>query len=581
MIRLFILLTVTLLAGFCQAAEPDYTTSKEYLALRDSMHHAFNDGDSARFFPAIQNLLTYLEKQNDLHAYYTQRCNVIVFLMNQQKIYEAYKLARELSMELREKKVDKEMYMAKNMLGHINRYCGNKQEAKENWRDALQMMEKAGYYGNMPPIYMNIVNVALDDSIEETDSLLELALATARKYSPERVFDIESRQTLSYFYRGDYDRFVEGYKAYKAGEEQGLSSVHGRELEVYYLSYLGKTDEAIKMAKEELADEGKDAIVVILEKSGRWKEAFMALKDETASKDSIDNVVLTNSMMGIRDELRLYEAYRQNHRTRIIGLTAAIILMGLLIFALFYIVQSRRKHLKELQKAYRRATESEKMKAAFIQNVSHEVRTPLNIISGFSQVIADPDLTDSVEERKHMSEMMQKSAHQITSLIDEIIGLSLIESTEKMRRDDTPKINRLLKDLQHNYEDLANKGVIIKLETELDDDFTIKTNENMLKRILAALMENAVKYTEKGSITIKTTTDEQQLKFVIEDTGCGIPADQAENIFGRFVKLNSFKEGIGLGLPLSRKLAEQLGGNVTLDTSYTEGARFIVTLPII
>lgn len=579
--RLFILLTMTLLAGFCQAAEPDYTTSKEYLALRDSMHHAFNDGDSARFFPAIQNLLTYLEKQNDLHAYYTQRCNVIVFLMNQQKIYEAYKLARELSMELREKKVDKEMYMAKNMLGHINRYCGNKQEAKENWRDALQMMEKAGYYGNMPPIYMNIVNVALDDSIEETDSLLELALATARKYSPERVFDIESRQTLSYFYRGDYDRFVEGYKAYKAGEEQGLSSVHGRELEVYYLSYLGKTDEAIKMAKEELADEGKDAIVVILEKAGRWKEAFMALKDETASKDSIDNVVLTNSMMGIRDELRLYEAYRQNHRTRIIGLTAAIILMGLLIFALFYIVQSRRKHLKELQKAYRRATESEKMKAAFIQNVSHEVRTPLNIISGFSQVIADPDLTDSVEERKHMSEMMQKSAHQITSLIDEIIGLSLIESTEKMRRDDTPKINRLLKDLQHNYEDLANKGVIIKLETELDDDFTIKTNENMLKRILAALMENAVKYTEKGSITIKTTTDEQQMKFVIEDTGCGIPADQAENIFGRFVKLNSFKEGIGLGLPLSRKLAEQLGGNVTLDTSYTEGARFIVTLPII
>ena len=572
---------MTLLAGFCQAAEPDYTTSKEYLALRDSMHHAFNDGDSARFFPAIQNLLTYLEKQNDLHAYYTQRCNVIVFLMNQQKIYEAYKLARELSMELREKKVDKEMYMAKNMLGHINRYCGNKQEAKENWRDALQMMEKAGYYGNMPPIYMNIVNVALDDSIEETDSLLELALATARKYSPERVFDIESRQTLSYFYRGDYDRFVEGYKAYKAGEEQGLSSVHGRELEVYYLSYLGKTDEAIKMAKEELADEGKDAIVVILEKAGRWKEAFMALKDETASKDSIDNVVLTNSMMGIRDELRLYEAYRQNHRTRIIGLTAAIILMGLLIFALFYIVQSRRKHLKELQKAYRRATESEKMKAAFIQNVSHEVRTPLNIISGFSQVIADPDLTDSVEERKHMSEMMQKSAHQITSLIDEIIGLSLIESTEKMRRDDTPKINRLLKDLQHNYEDLANKGVIIKLETELDDDFTIKTNENMLKRILAALMENAVKYTEKGSITIKTTTDEQQMKFVIEDTGCGIPADQAENIFGRFVKLNSFKEGIGLGLPLSRKLAEQLGGNVTLDTSYTEGARFIVTLPII
>lgn len=579
--RLLLLLTATLLVSFCKAAESDYKTSKEFLSLRDSMHHAFNDGDTARFLPAIRNLLSYLEKQNDPHAYYTQRCNVIVFLMNQKRIFEAYKLARELSAELREKKLDKEMYMATNMLGHINSYCGNDEEAKENWREALQMMEEAGYYSSMPPIYMNIVNVTTEDSIEETDSLLAKALEIARKYSPDRVFDIETRQTISYFYRGDYPKFVEGYKAYKAGEAEGKSSVHGREMEVFYLSYLGKTDEAINLARKELGDEGKDAIVILLEKAGRWKDAFLALKEQTASKDSIDNVVLINSMKGIRDELVLYDAYRQNHRTKMIGLTAALALMSLLIFALFYIVQSRRKHMKELQKAYRRATESEKMKAAFIQNVSHEVRTPLNIISGFSQVMADPELTDSVEERQHMSEMMQKSAHQITSLIDEIIGLSLIESTEKMRREDTPCINRLLNDFQRDYQDLAKKGVSVKVDTTLADDFTIKTNENMLKRIITALMENAVKYTEEGSITIKASADEKQLRITIEDTGCGIPADQAENIFGRFVKLDSFKEGIGLGLPLSRKLAEQLDGNVILDTKYTEGARFIVTLPII
>ena len=579
--RLLLLLTATLLVSFCKAAESDYKTSKEFLSLRDSMYHAFNDGDSARFFPAIKSLLSYLEKQNDPHAYYTQRCNVIVFLMNQKRIFEAYKLARELSGELREKDLDKEMYMATNMLGHINRYCGNIEEAKENWRETLRMMEEAGYYSSMPPIYMNIVNATTEDSIEETDSLLAKALEIAKKYSPDRVFDIETRQTISYFYRGDYPKFVEGYKAYKAGEAEGKSSVHGRELEVFYLSYLGKTDEAVNLAKKELAEDGKDAVVTILEKAGRWKDAFLALKDLTASDDSIDNVVLINSMEGIRDELVLYDAYRQNHRTKMIGLTAALALMGLLIFALFYIVQSRRKHMKELQKAYRRATESEKMKAAFIQNVSHEVRTPLNIISGFSQVIADPELTDSVEERQHMSEMMQKSAHQITSLIDEIIGLSLIESTEKMRREDTPCINRLLNDFQRDYQDLARKGVSVKVETTLADDFTIKTNESMLKRIITALMENAVKYTEEGCITLKASADEKQLRVTIEDTGCGIPADQAENVFGRFVKLDSFKEGIGLGLPLSRKLAEQLDGNVILDTKYTQGARFIVTLPII
>ena len=453
--------------------------------------------------------------------------------MNQQKIYEAYKLARELSQELREKKIDSEMYMAMNMLGHINNYCGNKEEAKKNWRDALSSMAEQGYYANMPPIYMNIVNVANDDDLRETDSLLSVALVTAKKYSPDRVFDIETRQTLSYYYRGDFGRFLEGYKAFKEGEKQGLNSVHGRSLEVYYLAYKGKTDEAIQMAKEELGDEGKDAIVTILEKAGRWQEAFKALKDETATSDSINSVILTNSMLGIRDELMLYEAYQQNNRTKFIGLTAVILLMALLILALTYIVQARRKHLTELKKAYQRATESEKMKASFIQNVSHEIRTPLNIISGFSQVIANPEMTSSVEERQHMSDMMQKSAHQITTLIDEIIGLSLIESTEKMRRDDQPYVRRMLKDTVAEYKSLVKRDVTVSLETTLTADFTMKTNENMLKRIISALMENAVKYTDKGSITLRGESDDKLLTITVEDTGCGIPADEAEHIFDR------------------------------------------------
>ena len=579
--RVFLLLTLTLCAAFCIAADADYTTSEEYISLRNSMHNAFNSADSAKFFPAVKALEAYLKKQGDTHGYYNQRCNEIVFLMNQQKIFEAYKLARELSEELREKHIDKEMYMANNMLGHINNFCGNKEEAKENWRETLRLMEREGYYANMPPIYMNIVNVANDDSPEEADTLLALALDIAKKYAPERVFDIETRLTLSYYYRGDFDRFVEGYKAYKEGEKEGKTSVHGRSLEVYYLAYQGKTDEAIDLAKGELGDEGKDAIVQIYEKAGRWKEAYQAKKEATATNDSIINVVLANSMMGIRDEIRLYEADRKAFRTKVIGLTAAILVLSLLILSLFYLVQTRRKHLLELKKAYQRATESEKMKAAFIQNVSHEVRTPVNIISGFSQVIADPELTDSVEERLHMSDMMQKSAHQITTLIDEIIGLSLIESTEKMRRDDTPRINRMLRQTIQEYEPIANKGVAIRLETSLDDKFTLNTNENMLKRIVSALLENAVKYTELGSIFIKASQDDNQLVIAVEDTGCGIPEKEAEHIFDRFVKLDSFKEGIGLGLPLSRKLAEQLGGNVTLDTSYKDGARFVLSLPIL
>jgi signal transduction histidine kinase len=578
--RIILTLSLTLIASICFPQARDYSQDQKYISLRDAMHHAFNNGDSTTFFPAIKNLEEYLMRQGDLHGYYTQKCNEIVFQMNQRRIFEAYMLARKLSKELREKKVDKERFMAINMLGHINNYCGNKEEAKQNWYEVLRIMEEEGYYSSMPPIYLNIVNVALDDNAEEADSLMEKAKQISLKYSPDRVFDIEGRQTLSYYYRGDIERFLKGYKAYKEGEAKGLSSVNGRALEVYYLACQGKVDEAVAMAKKELGDEGRDAITQIYEKAGRWEEAYKALKAETASNDSIDNVVLINSMQGIADEVRLYDAQRENYRTRSLALLITIGLLILLIVALIYIFIARRKHVKELEKAYERVKESEKMKAAFIQNVSHEVRTPLNIISGFSQVIANPELTDSVEDRQHMSKMMQKSAHQITSLIDEIIGLSLIESTEKMREEDTPQVNALLKNVLKDYDDVVNDGVELKLETTLADDFRITTNENMLKRILTALLENACKYTEKGSIKLKAVEADNTLLISVEDTGCGIPKEKAHEIFERFVKLDSFKEGIGLGLPLSLKLAEQLGGIVELDTTYTYGARFNVKLPI-
>jgi signal transduction histidine kinase len=350
-------------------------------------------------------------------------------------------------------------------------------------------------------------------------------------------------------------------------------------MEAYYLACTGKVDEAIEYAKKYLGDEGGEAIPLIYERAGRWEDAYKAFKEESLASDSIDNVVISNSMHGIQDQIQLYENEHKQALDRTYGLLTIIFLLMLLIIAMAYIVQVRKKHIVEMKKAYDKAMESEKMKTAFIQNVTHEVRTPLNIITGFAQVIANPEMAESPEERKHISTMMQKSTRQVTILMDEIIGLSLIDSTEQVTKDDDTNINRMLRKLTEEYRDHATCDTEVKMETTLPDDYTLKTNENMLHRIMNCLMENAVKYTQKGSITIKTKQDDEVLKIAIEDTGSGIPEHEAEHIFDRFVKLDNFKEGIGLGLSLSRKLAQQLGGNVELDTTYKDGARFIVTLP--
>ncbi len=579
----YTLFVVLLLLGIGSGqAKVDYDHDSIYQVLRDSMSESFNNADEVRFNRDIKKLEDYLLQKDDMHGYYTQRCNEIVFMMNTQKIFEAYKAARKLSEELREKKLDKEMYMAHNMLGHIYRYCGNGEEAKKSFRQVIEMMEKAGYRESMPPIYMNIVGVLEeDDNPQEALKLLDEAREIALESSPERVFDIDTRRTLIYYRLKNYEKFEEGYKAYKEGKAKGLSSVHGRSLEVYHEAFLGHTDEAVKMARESLGEDSYATVAAIYKDAGCWHEAYDELVKESKLNDSINSLILTNSMTDFRNELSVYDLERQAAKARTITLTIIIALLGLLVAALTYIARSRRRYMKQLQNAYSHALESDKMKTVFIKNMSHEIRTPLNIISGFAQVMANPELTTGAEERSHIATMMLGSTRTITNLIDEMLELSLNESTGGVMLEDDVHISDLLSDLMQENEGFQKAGVKLAFDNQLPSNFMMTTNKEMLKRIVNALLDNAFKFTVEGSVTLKARTHTEMLEIAIEDTGCGIPAGDTNRIFERFVKLDEFKEGLGLGLPLSRMIAKRLHGFLIYDQHYAgPGSRFVLSLPL-
>jgi signal transduction histidine kinase len=562
------------------AQASDYKQSKEYLMLRDSVYHSFNEGDSARFFRAVSKLENYLVQQDDLHAYYTQRCNEIVFLLNRERIFEAYKLAQRLSKELTDRKLDSEMYMAINMMGHIYRYCGNKESAKRCFWEVIRRMQQEGYIESQPPIYMNLVNIVVGEDPDEALRLIEQALSIAREASPERVFDIETRRTLVYYTTGDIPHFLEGYKAYKQGVAEGKSSVHGRTLEVYFLAQQGRIDEAAKMALTS-DDDPFETQAEIYSRAGRWHEAYDALKLGAAESDSINSLILSSSMQGIQDELRLYESERERSRLWFYAIAATAFFLLLLVVALVYIVQSRRRHLREIRKAYRQILESEKMKSEFIQNVSHEVRTPLNVISGFAQVLAHEENDLTTDDRHHIADTMMHNTHLITNMINEVLEISRGENLDVEMSVATIHCNELLRQLAGDFHREHTKGNWqLTFESALPDSFTIVTQEGALPRILTPLLDNALKYAPDGHTVLRATASDTQLMISVEDDGPGIPADKAAHIFDRFVKLDTFKEGLGLGLTFSRTMARRIGGDVVLDTAYKgPGARFVVIVP--
>lgn len=577
----WIIILVMITGAVTTFAEVDIKQDPRYIALHDSMRHAFNRADSAQFFPTVKTLEDYVLQKGDLHSYYTQRCNEIVFLMNTEKIFEAYMAAQQLSKELREKKLDREMYMAVNMMGHIQRHCGNKDSAKKSFMEVIKLMEKYGYYESMPPIYMNIVNVEMDDDPEEAIEMLDKAADIARQYSPDRVFDIECRRALSYYNLGDMDNFVKAYQYYLEGKAKGLSSISGRSLEVYYTAYQGDVDKAVEMAKKTMGDESGEIIANLYKNAGRWQEAYDIQRLNMIANDSVNRVILSNSMQGIEHELALYEVERESAKTRTIALTATILLLILLILALVHIGLSRRRHMLELKDAYQHALQSDNMKTIFIQNMSHEVRTPLNIIAGFAQVISDPDNTPPRDERKHIAQMMLQSTRSITNKIDEMLELSINETSNSVEKEDGVKIAPLLSGLIKEFSDQVKDGVDLSLCSTLPEGFAMTTNRGLLRRMVYILLDNAVKNTTVGSIAIKASASTMVLTIAVEDTGCGIAPEEAHRIFERFVKLDTFKEGLGLGLPLCRIIATRMNGSVKLDTAYNgPGARFVITLPL-
>lgn len=315
------------------------------------------------------------------------------------------------------------------------------------------------------------------------------------------------------------------------------------------------------------------------EEEARIYKELMNFRDSIYKKDSRTQINELHTLFKV-DELNLESKLERNRSLTVIVAVIAIALALLLSY--WYLMNRRLKRKnEELAIARDQAQESSRMKTAFIQNVSHEIRTPLNILSGFSQVLAMPDIELPLQTRQEASEKIQENTRRITTLVNQLLELSDTVSRAHLERNDIVPINQLCQKAIAESRIGDTQCYHFTFNTQVDDEAMIKTSEHFIVKAIAHLLENAIKFTpEHGDIRLNCKTEGDQLLIEVEDTGCGVPPEKAEDIFGEFVQLDEYKDGVGIGLSVSRNIARRLGGDISLDTAYAAGARFVLTLPL-
>lgn len=232
-----------------------------------------------------------------------------------------------------------------------------------------------------------------------------------------------------------------------------------------------------------------------------------------------------------------------------------------------------------LIEARNHAEESDRLKSAFLANMSHEIRTPLNAIVGFSDILPQ---AQSEEERNQLIELIKQNNAHLLRLFDDMVNMSKLEAGngEQVVKS-TFDLNLLLNEQKNKYTGI-NQNAAVEIGARTDEGtFSLTTDRNRLAEILNQYMNNALKFTTKGSILLGYDTTDDGVRIWVRDTGKGIPADKCnERLFERFVKVDEFIPGTGLGLSICRSLALSLNGRVGMESELGKGSTFWVDLPL-
>lgn len=579
---LIIFIFLSILAFALDKKDPEETR------LREEMYKYFNTTDKMAFEDAVHQLRSYYKTNGKWHEMYTAWENEIIYDINNDYFYSALKKTEDMHDFIVSNNHLDESYRMDYLMGVFYGTRNNIKMCKQYLDQALEKLNnKKEYRSEASNMHMLLANIqAFDDpdsatvSIDKCISLCEdnsnLSAALQMKCIIEfgkkdragfmRAYNKNSRIKMS-----DAENYNNSYEPYM---EQGMACFEGR------------FDDALEINSK--MNNHLDQLLFltkIYDMKGDKEAEAEALKELLRAREKWYGEISTMDINDISHDINLEQMRRETKKAydmmTYIALGAS--LLGVLFLS--YLFWTRRKHMQQLMAqnqqltiARDQAQEADRMKTAFIQNVSHQIRTPLNAVSGFATILAKQIDELSDEERHDLATRIEHSAGIITNSLNHLITLSDIDSINIERNSDTINCHEFCREIAREFKPMKQTTAFNYTST-IDQDASVKSNRQMLKSVIMEILVNADKFTEEGSITLNNEMANGMWQISVTDTGCGIQPGDEEKIFGHFAKIDDFSEGLGLGLTFCKNIVLRLGGDIVLDKDYHDGARFIVKIP--
>lgn len=496
--------------------------------------------------------------------------------------------------------------MAYKQIGVIYLNMKQTEPAIEALRHYAELMQdEKGDYASLSNIYYRMAKAydydkAFDKELQVTQEWFGFIKEKAAKDPEARTQEYYNScylaRAAAYIGLENYDQARQALDVaanYAHQNNTALGLHHYYKMEARYYLAIGNASKALLYTdsvhlmtreRDDHTEEVRAQALIMLGKGIEAARIYQQLyheKDSVFGRDARQHLDELNTLFQV-DELKTAQQRTKLIYTVVAALTIMLALLILLLFGWRSAIRQKKAN-EQLRIANERAAASSKMKTEFIRNISHEIRTPLNIVSGFTQVLTSPDMDLTEEEKKDMQERMAENADRITKLVDCMLALSDASSETVIDRRDKTNVRDLASQAIGHSKITAhtrpgNSEATVTFEVEEMEPVTLCTSRLYAVRALAHLLENAVKFTPQGTIRLLAECTDRSVRFIVEDTGIGIPVSESDNIFGEFVQLDSFADGTGIGLTVARSIARRMGGDLWLDTEYVKGARFVFEL---